>query len=75
MVIPGIGAVTQITELTIEYRYLPLIESVPKDRLASSLTPIEKHKFDLRRFPAYWQFELSKESFVKTVGESLIAWP
>lgn len=75
MKVPGIGVATRIDNVVVEYRYLPLNQPIPKTRLEQVFAPHDLDKFKNRRFAAFWLFELSRESFVATVAQSLIEWP
>jgi hypothetical protein len=74
MKVPGIGVATHIDDTVIEYRYLQFKESLPKSKLEQAFKSGDLEKFNNRRFSTFWLFELSRESFVATVGQSMIEW-
>jgi hypothetical protein len=72
---PGIGIVLGKTDDHITYRYLPLKQPVYKDDFERSLNQDEQRKFQQKRFPVNWLFEISKSSFAKALADATIDWP
>ncbi len=76
MQVPGLGVVLHKTDEIVSYRYLPLSKPIPKAKIeASFLSKEDSTKFRNRRFNIFWLFEISRASFVATVGIPDIAWP
>ena len=75
MEVPGFGIVLGTDDQTVRYRYLPLVKSIPKSKIERSFGADDIAKFKSRRFSTYWLFEISKESFLRTVGKQGILWP
>ena len=72
---PGIGVVLSKTNEYISYRYLPIKEPIYKDVFENSLNQEEQKRFQQKKFPVNWLFELSHDSFVKALSETQIDWP
>jgi len=75
MEVPGLGIVFHTDDQTVNYRYLPFVEAIPKSKIDQAFEPDDIDKFRKIWLPAFWLFEISKESFVRTVGEQRILWP
>jgi len=75
MQVPGLGVVLQVDNETVRYRYLPLSNPVSKERIERGFLPNDVSRFKNRRFYTFWLFEVSRESFVRTVGDQPIVWP
>ncbi|MCI0561663.1 MAG: hypothetical protein MN733_24505 [Nitrososphaera sp.] len=75
MRVPGVGVATRVDDTVVEYRYLPLKESLPKSKLEQAFRPDDLDKFNNRRFSTFWLFEIARASFVATVGQSTLEWP
>jgi hypothetical protein len=73
--IHGIGIVLGTDGQTVNYRYLPFVEPIPKSKIDQAFEPIDIAKFKNIRFDTFWLFKISKESFVGTVGAQRIRWP
>jgi hypothetical protein len=71
--IPGLGVVLNV-DRTVEYRWVPFAESIPKAHLDSSFDPEDAAKLKNVRFDAFWLFEISRQSFCKTVSNRVMAW-
>jgi hypothetical protein len=74
MSVPGVGIVLQTNSREIHYRFLPLIKSISKDELDNYLDPSDKKKFSNIRFSSYWLFEISRDSFLRSVKDHNIFW-
>lgn len=75
MEVPGIGVVLETSNAEIHYRYLPLAETISKDELDRKLDPLDKKKLSNIRFSSHWLFEISRQSFLKAVGDRGVLWP
>ena len=75
MQIPGLGVVLYTTNEVVAYRYLPLSKPISMNKISTSFLPQDLTKFNNRRFNRFWLFEISRASFVATVGIPDIAWP
>jgi hypothetical protein len=73
--VPGIGIALDSDDQVIRYSYLPFVEPIPKSRLDSGFEADDLYAFNNIRFYRFWLFQISKESFVRTVGEQIIRWP
>jgi len=73
--IPGIGVTLKSDEKVISYRYLPFAEAIPKYKIDQGFAPDDAGKFKNIRFNRFWLFKISKDSFVRVVGEQRILWP
>ena len=75
MEVPGIGVILKTTNTEIHYRYLPLTKTISKDELDRKLDPTDKKKLSNIRFSSHWLFEISRQSFLKAVGDRGVLWP
>jgi len=75
MKVPGIGVVLETTNTEIHYRYLPLTKTISRDELDRKLDPIDKKKLSNIRFSSHWLFKISRQSFLKAVGDRGVLWP
>jgi len=75
MKVPGIGVVLETTNEEIHYRYLPLTKTISRDELDRKLDPTDKKKLSNIRFSSHWLFEISRQSFLKAVGDRGVLWP
>jgi hypothetical protein len=74
MSVPGVGIVLQINNREIHYRFLPLTKPISKDELDDYLDLTDKKKFSNIRFSSYWFFEISRDSFLRSVKDHNIFW-
>lgn len=72
---PGVGVVLGQDHEIIKYRYIPLVQPIPKQKIDSSFVPDDLTKFHNIRFNTFWLFQISRRSFVTTIGIPEIAWP
>jgi hypothetical protein len=72
---PGLGVVLQSDDESVQYRYLPLVEPISKERIEQEFEPSDADKFRNRRFAGFWLFEISRGSFARAVGDKTIKWP
>ncbi|GEM_PF-1644258 len=75
--IPGIAIVISADKSNnaIYYRYLPLEQPVTLDDINKCLLPIDKAKFDNRRFSTFWIFKIDRTSFSCVIKGHDINWP
>jgi len=73
--VPGVGIVLASDSKVVRYRYLPFARPVPRSILLEAFEADDLRKMGNMRFKAFWLFEISKESFVRSVGERRIDWP
>lgn len=75
MCAPGIGVVLDTTETEIYYRYLPFTKPISKDELDINFELVDKKKLSNIRFSTYWLFEISRHSFLATIGDRRVLLP
>ena len=75
MEVPGIGVVLETTNTEIHYRYLPLTRAISRHELDRKLDPMDKKKLSNIRFSSHWLFGISRQSFLKAVGDRGVLWP
>ncbi len=75
MCVPGIGVVLHTNETEVHYRYLPLTKAISKNELDINLDPLDKKNFSNIRFSTFWLFEISKDSFSRSIGDRSVLWP
>lgn len=75
MRVPGIGIVVGTETSQINYRYLPLTETISKHELDLKLEPKDKRKLSNIRFSSHWLFQISKRTFLNVLGGRGILWP
>jgi len=74
MQIPGTGIALRVNRETIEYRWIPYVDAIPTHVIDVNFEPGDLKQMRDIRFTAGWLFEISKQSFSKTVGDRLTAW-
>ena len=74
MQVPGVGIVIETKSTSIHYRYLPFSKPISKDEIDANFDDDDKERFKLIRFSSHWLFEISRNSFTKTIGKRSIAW-
>ena len=67
MQVPGIGVVAEVDDETVRYRYVLLPRPIPKKRIEECFAAEDLKKYRNRKFSTFWLFEISKESFTRTV--------
>ncbi len=72
--VPGIGVVLRVDREHIEYRWLPFDQAISKAEIDRNFDSDDVGKMRLIHFASHWLFEISRESFSKTVGDRAIAW-
>ena len=75
MTVPGIGIVLNSESKVVRYRYLPFTRPVPRNTLDEAFDAEDLANLHNIRFFQFWLFEISRESFVRSVGEQRIDWP
>lgn len=71
---PGLGIVLRSAPDRVEYRWLPLARSIPRDSLKASLDSHEATRFGQLHFGHNWLIDISPESFSRTMGDRTVAW-
>ncbi len=73
--VQGVGVVAGTDDQRVEYRYFPLSRPIPMHTVEQGFEPADAEKFQNRRFATFWFFEISRESFVRIVGDRTLSWP
>ena len=71
---PGIGIVLETSKDAVQYRYLPLSRSISKEAIERGLEKSDADKFANRRFSSFWLFQISRDSFIKVIGDRTVVW-
>lgn len=74
MQVPGIGVVLAVDRDHIEHRWIPFAQPIKKSIFGANLDPGDAAKMRDIRFSSRWLFEISQQSFSKTVGDQVTAW-
>lgn len=74
MVSPGIGIVLGKDSRKIHYRWVPFADAVPRSVIDQRFDPDDLKKLGNIRFSSQWLFEISRDSFSKTVRDRAIQW-
>jgi hypothetical protein len=72
--VPGIGIVIEASPKLIQYRWMPLDKPIHKTAIDQNFEPDDSQKMTELRFSSRRLFEISKQSFTKTLADRTIAW-
>jgi hypothetical protein len=74
--VPGIGeAISADNEAIVTYRWMALDAPIPKAVLDQSFEPDDAESLRNIRFSSKWLFEISEQSFRRTLGDRLPVTP
>jgi hypothetical protein len=72
--VPGIGIVLLVDGRHIEYRWMPLVDPIPRAVMDTTFDRSDAAEMGNIRFYQKWLFEISRQSFSKAIGNRAIAW-
>lgn len=72
--VPGVGVVLSADREHVKYRWLPFAQPIQKADLDRNLEADDAANMRNIRFASKWLFEISQQSFAKTLGTRAITW-